>query len=163
MAKDIQPKSKLIPLKTVSTLVHQHTQTNYVSFYSTEPDGPPLDLEVITIDSMILQVNWAPPEVPNGIIEYYKMYVNFTNSTKIRKLKVDPEYTIFYLEFLNPYQVVGISISAVTVGGEGPATSFVFNRTRQAGLIIMISHFLHYEIYFMAIFFLLTCRARKST
>ena len=86
-----------------------------------------------TIDSMIMQASWTPPEVPNGIIEYYKLYVNFTNSTRLRKLRVDPEYTTFFLEFLKPYQLVGISISAVTGGGEGPATSFVFNRTHEAG------------------------------
>ncbi len=91
------------------------------------------------VDSMVLQVNWAPPEVPNGIIEYYKMYVNFTNSTNLRKLKADPEYTTFYLEFLNPYQVVGVSVSAVTAEGEGPATSFVFNRTDEAGSITINS------------------------
>ena len=107
-----------------------------------EPDGPPTKLEVNTIDSMILEITWVPPEIPNGIIEYYKLYVNYTNSTKIRKLRVDPEYNVFFLEFLNPYQKVGISVSAITGGGEGPATSFVYNRTHEAGRALCNFHIL---------------------
>ena len=74
-----------------------------------------------------------------------------TNSTKIRKLRVDPEYNVFFLEFLNPYQKVGDSVSAITGGGEGPATSFVYNRTHEAGRVLCNFHILKLSL---LIFFL---------
>ena len=60
---------------------------------------------------------------------------------------------MFFLEFLNPYQKVGVSVSAITGGGEGPATSFVYNRTHEAGIELFVI-FIYYNYYSVLIFFL---------
>ena len=107
-----------------------------------DPDGPPRDVTVDTIDSKILQISWTPPEVPNGIITYHRLYIDYTNTTRIYEIDVPPQYNIFFLEFLYPNQRVGISVSATTGGGEGPASSYVFNRTHEAGGSFYCKHIL---------------------
>ena len=81
---------------------------------------------------MILQIEWFQPEFPNGIIQYYTLYLNYTNSSNIYMKNIDPEYSAYFLRNLFPYQFVGISISTTTGGGEGPQSAFKFNRTAQS-------------------------------
>ncbi len=83
---------------------------------------------------MILEITWDIPAVPNGVIENHKLYIDYTNTSKIYEILVNPAYTIFLLEFLYPHQLVGISVSAITGGGEGPSSAKVFNRTAEAGI-----------------------------
>lgn len=96
------------------------------------PNGPPLNVTISTVDSMILRIEWFQPEFPNGIIQYYTLYLNYTNSSNIYMKNIDPEYSAYLLQNLFPYQFVGISISATTGGGEGPQSAFKFNRTAQS-------------------------------
>ena len=86
-----------------------------------------------TIDPKILAILWDIPEVPNGIIQYHRLYVNYHNSSRIYEIEVDPQYTLFFLEFLYPHQTVSISVSATTGGGEGPQSGYVSNTTAEAG------------------------------
>ena len=71
--------------------------------------------------------------IPNGIISHYTMYINYTNSSEISTRNVDSQLTVYLLEGLTPHQLVGISISATTGGGEGPQSNYVYNTTEQTG------------------------------
>ena len=71
--------------------------------------------------------------IPNGIITHYSLYNNYTNGSEISTRTVDSQFIVYLLEGLNPYQQVGISISATTGGGEGPQSDYVYNTTEQSG------------------------------
>ena len=96
-----------------------------------------------TIDSKILAILWDIPEVPNGIIWYHRLYINYHNTTRIYEIEVDPEYTLFFLEFLYPNQMVSISISATTGGGEGPQSAYASNTTAEAGIAHIVPNSKH--------------------
>ena len=61
------------------------------------------------------------------------MYIYYTNSSEISTRNVDSQLTVYLLEGLTPHQLVGISISATTGGGEGPQSNYVYNTTEQTG------------------------------
>ena len=71
--------------------------------------------------------------IPNGIITHYTLYINYTNGSEISTRTVDSQLKLLLLEGLRPHQQVGVSISASTVGGEGPQSDYVYNTTEQTG------------------------------
>ena len=92
-----------------------------------------MNVTVSTVNSSSLLIQWEPPLIPNGIITYYTLYINYTNGSEISTRTVDGQFTIYLLEELTPYQQVGVSISATTGGGEGPQSDYVYNTTEQRG------------------------------
>ena len=80
-----------------------------------------------------LLIQWEPPMIPNGIIIHYILYINYTNGSEISTRTVDGQFTLYLLEGLTPYQQVGISVSAITGGGEGPQSHYIYNTTKQTG------------------------------
>ena len=74
-----------------------------------------------------------PPAVPNGIIKHYNLYINYLNDTDVTKRIVDGSFTLHLLRNLNIFQLVGISISATTGGGEGPVSSYAMGRSGETG------------------------------
>ena len=90
-----------------------------VPLISSAPAGPPVNVRVENASSYSVLVEWLPPEVPNGIITHYFIYINYTNGTH-HKRQVGAEYSLYLLEELRPHQVVGIRVSASTIAGEGP-------------------------------------------
>ena len=74
--------------------------------------------------------------MPNGIITHYNIYIDFTNGTNITTSSVLGDSTLYLLDQLSVFQLVGVSISAITGGGEGPMSSYVFNRSAETGMII---------------------------
>lgn len=81
---------------------------------------------------MNLLIEWKPPLIPNGLISSYTLRIDYTNHSKIYSASVGSDIDFFLLGFLYPHQLVGVSVSASTGGGQGPFTDFEFNRTRQS-------------------------------
>ena len=88
-----------------------------------------------SVSSYSVLVKWLPPEVPNGIITHYFIYINYTNGTH-HKRQVGAEYSLYLLEELRPHETVGIRVSASTIAGEGPLSVELFATTEasSAGL-----------------------------
>ena len=97
------------------------------------PAGPPVNVRVESASSYSVLVQWLPPEIPNGIISHYSVYINYTNGTK-HKRQVDGEISLYLLEELKPHQMVGIKVSASTIAGEGPLSVEKSTRTNESGL-----------------------------
>lgn len=70
--------------------------------------------------------------MPNGRIAVYFIYVT-VDSGPINSYPVYDETTVYTVTNLNPYSLVGISISASTMIGEGPLSQEIRNRTEQTG------------------------------
>ena len=97
------------------------------------PAGPPVNVRVEDANSYSVLVQWLPPEVPNGIITHYSIYINYTNGTHHKK-QVCGEISLYLLEELMPHQMVGIRVSASTIAGEGPLSVEKTTRTNETGL-----------------------------
>ena len=97
------------------------------------PNDSPVNVTVSVVNSSSLQIQWEPPLIPNGIITHYTMYINYTNGSEISIRTVDSQLILYHLEGLTPYQLVGVSLSAATSGGEGPQSDYVYNTTEQTG------------------------------
>ena len=97
------------------------------------PASPPVNVRVENASSYSVLVQWLPPEVPNGIITHYVIYINYTNGTH-HKRQVGGDTSLYLLEELRPHQMVGIRISASTIAGEGPLSVEKNTRTKEAGL-----------------------------
>ena len=69
----------------------------------------------------------------NGIITYYTIYIIYTNVSEISTRTVNSQFTLYLMDRLPPYQPVGASISATTVGFEGPQSDYFYNTTEQTG------------------------------
>ena len=99
----------------------------------TVPEGPPINISIIPADSSSILIHWLPPPLPNGIIKWYDLYINYTNNSDITRVIVNGDSNIYFLDDLHEYQLVGVSISASTEVGEGPASSYKFNRSGKTG------------------------------
>ena len=78
-------------------------------------------------------MEWLPPFIPNGIIIQYNIYTNYTNGSNVTSQTVDGNNTLYLLEDLQVFQLVGVSISATTGGGEGPMSPYMYNRSEETG------------------------------
>lgn len=103
----------------------------YISI--TAPEDPPRNVTVETISERSVLVKWSPPEDINGILESYNLFFNYTNHTPIHQITVLPVYTFFLHEYLKPHQTVSVSMSARTIGGEGPMAAYESTTTYQDG------------------------------
>ena len=96
------------------------------------PAGPPVNVRVMNASSYSVLVQWLPPEVPNGIITHYFIYINYNGIH--HKRQVGADISLYLLEELRPHQMVGIRISASTIAGEGPLSVEKSTMTNEAGL-----------------------------
>ena len=90
------------------------------------------------VDSTSVLVGWQLPTTPNGIVTHYTLYINYTNGTKLFIKVVESQFSLYLIEGLSPYQLIGVRISATTLGGEGPLSSTVYNTTHETGLLLII-------------------------
>ena len=120
----------------VETIITRYAIILYHYNFPTAPDDSPQNISIIAADSVSVLIQWQPPHMPNGIITHYNIYIDFTNGTNITTNSVLGDSTLYLLDQLSVFQLVGVSISAITGGGEGPMSSFVFNTSAETGMII---------------------------
>ena len=77
-------------------------------------------------------MTWSTPDLPNGVIIRYTLYVDYKNDTTVG-LPFDPSITDFVITGLSPYQLVGVFLSASTNVGMGPNSTIADVRTEQTG------------------------------
>ena len=109
----------------------------HATLFILEPDDAPTNITLVGVDSTSLLAGWQLPTTPNGIVTHYTLYINYTNGSKIFIKVVESQFSLYLIEGLSPYQLVGVSISATTMGGEGPLSSTVYNTTHETGLLLI--------------------------
>ena len=77
-------------------------------------------------------MTWSTPDLPNGVIIRYTLYVDYKNGTTVG-LPFDSSITDFVITGLSPYQLVGVFLSASTNVGIGPNSTIADVRTEQTG------------------------------
>ena len=67
------------------------------------PEGPPINISIIPAYSSSILIHWFPPLLPNGIIKWYDLYINYTNNSDITRVIVNGDYNIYFLDDLHDY------------------------------------------------------------
>ena len=99
------------------------------------PESPPRDVLVTGTTSTSVVISWLSPELPNGVITLYKVYITYvdcpgnTSSTEFVN-----NANSFVILGLSPYQMVQVQVSASTSVGEGPRSDLVTGRSIESGL-----------------------------
>ena len=106
--------------------------TIYVS--SSVPDGAPVGITVTNISSHALLIEWSPPDIPNGVITAYTIYINYNNRTSVAERVVDGSTLNYTLDYLSPHQLVSVQMTANTSVGEGPRSIIADGRTDPTGI-----------------------------
>jgi len=89
---------------------------------------------VNNISSQALLVEWSPPDVPNGVITAYTIYINYNNGTSEDERVMDGSTLNYILDNLSPHQLVSVEMTANTSVGEGPRSTTENGRTDPAGI-----------------------------
>jgi len=93
------------------------------------PDGAPVGITVTNISSHALLIKWSPPDVPNGVITAYTIYINYNNGTSVAERVMDGSMLNYTLDNLSTFQLVSIQMTANTSVGEGPRSTTADGRT----------------------------------
>lgn len=95
------------------------------------PSDPPTNIVLNVTSPFMLTMEWESPNVPNGVITYYTIYLQYDDEiTSI--ISVSGNTTTFSLSDLQPYTLVRLQVSANTSAGEGPLSTVRETRTAQS-------------------------------
>ena len=94
----------------------------------------PTGILVTNVSSHALLITWSPPNVANGIITAYTVYINYNNGTSEAESATAGSASSYLLEGLSPFQLVGVQMTANTSVGEGPRSNTTDGRTNSAGI-----------------------------
>ena len=86
------------------------------------------------ISSHALLIEWSPPDIPNGVITAYTIYINYNNRTSVAERVVDGSTLNYTLDYLSPHQLVSVQMTANTSVGEGPRSIIADGRTDPTGI-----------------------------
>ena len=89
-----------------------------------------MDVNVTTMNTTAIHIQWDPPLTPNGIIIFYTIYINGVALLNITATSGSQNSSV---GGFTPYQTVNVSISASTEAGEGPLTVVHTATTHETG------------------------------
>ena len=101
--------------------------------YNTAPLSAPLNTSVYEVGSTFALLGWSPPPAnkQNGVIRYYRIYLEYSSQTHINLTTSGSEERLL-LNSLEPDSNYTFTVAAVTVL-PGPASDPVFFTTNSSG------------------------------
>ena len=101
------------------------------------PSGAPENARAVTNSSTSIILYWTPPKTAeqNGEIITYTIFANSSDRSFVKLLNVTGNTTMLAVSGLQPYTDYLFMIQAVTVGGRGPYSHPVTNKTFEAGKV----------------------------
>ena len=94
------------------------------------PGGPPTGVVLDNQSPYRVLLVWNPPNMPNGVITHYTIYVGYENRS-VNVFNVNRTSTAYNISNLYPFQIINVEISASTTVGEGPRTPRMEVQTAQ--------------------------------
>ena len=95
--------------------------------------NPPLNVNASTINSTAVWVSWNPPDITNGIIQYYTVVYRLNDSSETMELN-STDVTVVVLS-LDPFNYYVFYVLAFTVASSDPSENDT-TLTAEAGNII---------------------------
>ena len=105
-------------VSTYSSYVHNVTDGSLLVVPS-----EPRSLEIISVNSSSVTLQWRPPEIPNGIITHYSILYGAIN---INFTDFDNNMLMYTVEGLSPDTVYVLQLRAHTGAGAGPLSRITF-------------------------------------
>ena len=105
--------------------------------FNSAPSGSPGELRVNHRLPTTAELSWTPvpKEKQNGVITGYTIQVMGPDSTLIKNIPVDKDFTTVEVPNLTPFTSYNFSISAETKAGPGPPSASISSKTPEAGKI----------------------------
>ena len=105
-------------------------------------------MTVTVLNSTAIEVEWSPPQTPNGIIVYYTIYINNNSVIKISATGGDQSTVV---NGLAAFETVTVSITASTRIGEGPVSLQQNVATHESGeyrgYCFLVPHYIYLHNY----------------
>ena len=100
------------------------------------PEDFPSNLALTNISSYAVLIEWSPPNIPNGVITAYTIYIDYNNDIlePERIVVMNGSTSHFILKDLLPFQLVTVEMTANTSVGEGPKSGPIQVRTNPTGM-----------------------------
>ena len=89
-----------------------------------------MDINVTTMNSTAIHIQWDPPLTPNGIIIFYTIYINGVPLLNIIATSGSQNTS---MGSFCPNDLVNVRLSASTEAGEGPLTVVHTATTHETG------------------------------
>ena len=112
---------------------------------STVPYPPVID-SVVSISDSVVRVSWSTPNITNGIITMYTIFVNNSKSDIVDGVSKLQLYRCCYYVYLllqstrsyditglSPYQLITVTITATNGGGTSDPSVAMEGRSSEAG------------------------------
>ena len=108
----------------------------FIYFLYAVPEDFPSNLALTNISSYAVLIEWSPPNIPNGVITAYTIYIDYSiDMLEADRIVVTNGSTShFILEGLLPFQLVTVEMTANTSVGEGPKSGPIQVRTNPIGM-----------------------------
>lgn len=101
------------------------------------PTTSPTSLMTLSTTENTLTLSWGPPEMLNGAIIAYTLYIDYQNgSMNAIYTTQSPPFTV---PNLRPYQNLSVQVSANTSVGEGPKSSSVVFTTAESSELLIVA------------------------
>ena len=105
--------------------------TYIVKFLFVVPSTP-RSLEIISVDSSSVTLQWMPPETPNGIITHYSLQNGPTITT------LSSNVLMFTVKGLSPDTMHVLQLRAHTRVGEGPPNNVIVTTCKLVIILLIL-------------------------
>ncbi|XP_066489466.1 phosphatidylinositol phosphatase PTPRQ [Tiliqua scincoides] len=112
-----------ISVRAFTRLGHGNQSSAPLSVRTAEtvPDFPPENITYRNISSSEIEISFLPPSEPNGIIEYYTIYLREMDGTE--KTIINTTHLSLIIKDLKIYTKYTVEVSSSTVKGEGACSA----------------------------------------
>ena len=108
----------LIRLENLASSDSMYCNCIMLPIYIFVVPGEPRTLEIFTINSSSVTLQWTPPDPPNGVITHYSIQRNGTDRNDLNS-----SVLMYTIGGLSPDTVYVLLLSAHTIVGEGPSST----------------------------------------
>lgn len=123
-------KGQILTIYIDQSILDNFSAYFFFFFIFLAPGSPPTGVVLDDQNPYRILVHWNPPNMPNGVITRYTIYVGYENGS-VDAYHVNGNSVAYNVSNLYPFQIINVEISAGTVVGEGPRTPRMEVQTAQ--------------------------------
>ena len=120
-----------------ATYMYTFTVLLLVYLYCVGPSTSPVNITITSSSVSSVIISWLPPDIPNGIITQYTLYVTLIDCPDSTTESLEPVVTDgmdYEITGMSPYQQIRVQVSGSTAIGEGPMSAMMLGRGGEEGI-----------------------------
>ena len=116
--------------KNICSYVLRLTELFYIYKISFVVPSKPRSLEILSVNSTTVTLQWIPPEILNGVITHYSIQLDGTNIGNFSS-----SVLMYAIEGLSPDTLYVLQLRAHTGAGAGPSSTITFITCKLSNII----------------------------